>query len=102
MVSARCRTHCQQGSEMAMTIAVPREIRAGERRVAATPETVGHLLKLGFAVNVEVGAGGSAAFDDDAYRAAGAQIVSDTRTLWTGADIVIKVRAPEFNPALGA
>jgi NAD(P) transhydrogenase subunit alpha len=82
---------------MAMTIAVPREIHAGERRVAATPETVGQLLKLGFAVNVEAGAGLQAAFDDEAYRAAGAQVVSDPRALWSGADIVIKVRAPEFN-----
>ncbi|MGV7242953.1 hypothetical protein ACRXB1_14415, partial [Caballeronia sp. M23-90] len=55
---------------MAMTIAVPREIRAGERRVAATPETVGQLLKLGFAVNVESQAGLAASFDDDAYRKA--------------------------------
>jgi H+-translocating NAD(P) transhydrogenase subunit alpha len=86
---------------MAMTIAVPREVRAGERRVAATPETVGQLLKLGFAVNVEAGAGLRASFDDDAYRAAGAQVVSDTRALWTDADIVIKVRAPELNPELG-
>lgn len=80
---------------MAMTIAVPREIRAGERRVAATPETVGQLLKLGFSVNVETQAGLAASFDDDSYRAAGAQIVSDTNALWSGADIVIKVRAPE-------
>jgi NAD(P) transhydrogenase subunit alpha len=68
---------------MAMTIAVPREIHAGERRVAATPETVGQLLKLGFAVNVEAGAGLQAAFDDEAYRAAGAQVVSDPRALWS-------------------
>jgi NAD(P) transhydrogenase subunit alpha len=80
---------------MAMTIAVPREIRAGERRVAATPETVGQLLKLGFVVNVESQAGLAASFDDNAYRAAGAQIVSDTNALWSAADIVIKVRAPE-------
>ncbi|WP_025602539.1 Re/Si-specific NAD(P)(+) transhydrogenase subunit alpha [Burkholderia sp. WSM2230] len=86
---------------MAMMIAVPREIRAGERRVAATPETVGQLLKLGFAVSVEAGAGVAAAFDDEAYRAAGAQVVSETRALWADADIVIKVRAPEFNAALG-
>lgn len=85
---------------MAMTIAVPREIRAGERRVAATPETVGQLLTLGFAVNVEAGAGLQAAFDDEAYRKAGAQVLSDTRALWSSADIVIKVRAPEFNAAL--
>lgn len=86
---------------MAMTIAVPREIRAGERRVAATPDTVGQLLKLGYAVTVEAGAGTSASFDDDAYRAAGARIIDDTRALWAEADVVIKVRAPEFNPALG-
>ncbi|MDB5783710.1 Re/Si-specific NAD(P)(+) transhydrogenase subunit alpha [Caballeronia mineralivorans] len=87
---------------MAMTIAVPREIRAGERRVAATPETVGQLLKLGFAVNVEAEAGLRASFDDDAYRVAGAQVISDTRALWADADIVVKVRAPEFHSALGA
>src|SRR5882762_2165160 len=87
---------------MAMIIAVPREIRAGERRVAATPETVGQLLKLGFAVNVEAEAGLRASFDDDAYRAAGAQVISDTRALWADADIVVKVRAPEFHSALGA
>jgi NAD(P) transhydrogenase subunit alpha len=86
---------------MAMMIAVPREIYAGERRVAATPETVGQLLKLGFTVSVEAGAGANASFDDDAYRAAGAQIVGDTRALWAGADIVIKVRAPALNEALG-
>ena len=86
---------------MAMTIAVPREVRAGERRVAATPETVGQLLKLGFAVNVEAGAGLRASFADNAYRETGAQVVSDTRALWADADIVIKVRAPELNPELG-
>ena len=85
---------------MAKTIAVPSEIHAGERRVAATPETVRQLLKLGFAVNVEAAAGELAAFDDEAYRSAGAQVVTDTLALWTGADLVVKVRAPGFHPAL--
>ncbi|RQR45736.1 Re/Si-specific NAD(P)(+) transhydrogenase subunit alpha [Burkholderia sp. Bp9140] len=85
---------------MATTIAVPREVHAGERRVAATPQSVGQLIKLGYAVNVEAGAGAAASFDDDAYRAAGAQIVADSRALWAGADVVIKVRPPEFHPAL--
>lgn len=84
---------------MAKTIAVPREIHPGERRVAATPETVAQLLKLGYAVIVEAGAGAQAAFDDEAYRAAGATVVTDTRALWAGADLVIKVRAPEYDPA---
>ncbi len=83
------------------TIAVPREIHPGERRVAATPDTVGQLIKLGYAVSVEAGAGAAASFDDDAYRAAGARVVTDTRALWAGADIVVKVRPPAFHPGLG-
>jgi NAD(P) transhydrogenase subunit alpha len=86
---------------MAMTIGVPREVFAGEKRVAATPESVAQLIKLGFAVNVETGAGLAASFSDDAYRAAGAQVTGDTRALWADADIVIKVRAPALHPALG-
>ncbi len=86
---------------MAMTIAVPREIHAGERRVAATPETSAQLIKLGYAVNVEAGAGEAAAFSDDMYRAAGASIVNDVRTLWADADIVLKVRPPEMHTLLG-
>ncbi|MBU6494122.1 MAG: NAD(P)(+) transhydrogenase (Re/Si-specific) subunit alpha, partial [Burkholderiales bacterium] len=86
---------------MTMTIAVPREIHAGERRVAATPETSAQLIKLGYAVNVEAGAGEAAAFSDDMYRAAGASIVNDVRALWAGADIVLKVRPPEMHTLLG-
>ncbi len=83
------------------TIAVPGEIHSGERRVAATPDTVAQLIKLGYAVNVEAGAGAAASFDDDAYRAAGAHVVADTRALWADADVVIKVRPPAFHPRLG-
>ena len=86
---------------MPMTIAVPKEVHAGERRVAATPETVGQLRKLGYEVSVESGAGAAAAFDDDAYRAAGARIVTDARALWREADVVVKVRPPMHHPALG-
>ncbi len=50
---------------------------------------------------IEAGAGEGAQFTDDAYRAAGAEIVSDTRALWSQSDIVLKVRAPEQNPGLG-
>ena len=79
---------------MALTIAVPRELHEGERRVAATPESVAQLIKIGYAVGVERGAGVNASYPDDAYRAAGARIVDDARALWSGADIVIKVRPP--------
>lgn len=86
---------------MTTIIAVPKEIHPGERRVAATPETVGHLIKLGYAVALEAGAGEAAAFTDAAYEAAGARIEPDTRRLWAEADIVVKVRAPEAHPLLG-
>ena len=84
-----------------MRIAVPREIHAGERRVATTPEVVRQILKLGFEVSVEAGAGAHASFSDEAYTEAGASVVSDTRALWNDADIVLKVRAPERHPELG-
>ncbi len=84
-----------------MKIGIPKEVHAGEKRVAATPETVGQLMKLGYAVAIESGAGADAQFADDAYRAAGAQIVADTRALWAQSDIVLKVRAPEQHPTLG-
>jgi NAD(P) transhydrogenase subunit alpha len=84
---------------MAMTIGVPREIHAGERRVAATPDTVAQLLKLGYQVDIERGAGALAAFSDDAYQAAGARIVDDAHALWSNADVVIKVRPPSLEEA---
>jgi NAD(P) transhydrogenase subunit alpha len=84
-----------------MKIGIPKEVHAGEKRVAATPETVGQLTKLGYAVAIEAGAGKEAQFADEAYRAAGAEVVADTRALWAQSDIVLKVRAPEQQPALG-
>ena len=76
---------------MPQLIGVPRETFAGEKRVATVPEVVEKLIKLGFRVAVESGAGEAANFTDDAYRAAGAEIVQD---VWTKSDIVLKVRAP--------
>jgi NAD(P) transhydrogenase subunit alpha len=79
---------------MPQVIGVPKEIAAGEKRVATVPEVVEKLIKLGFAVSVQSGAGDAANFSDDAYRAAGAEIVADAATLWSKADIVFKVRGP--------
>src|SRR5258706_7001080 len=76
---------------MPQLIGVPRESAAGEKRVATVPEVVEKLIKLGFRVAVEPGAGDAANFSDDTYRAAGAEIVTD---VWQSADIVFKVRAP--------
>ncbi|MGB7216081.1 MAG: NAD(P)(+) transhydrogenase (Re/Si-specific) subunit alpha, partial [Gammaproteobacteria bacterium] len=77
-----------------MRIGVPKEITPGERRMATTPEVVGHLKKLGFSVIVETGAGEEASFSDDAYVAAGAEIAPNAAAIWSEADIVLKVRAP--------
>jgi NAD(P) transhydrogenase subunit alpha len=84
-----------------MKIAIPKESHAGERRVAATPDTVEQIIKLGYTVTVESGAGELAQFSDDAYREAGADVVAETRQLWAQSDIVLKVRAPEPHPHLG-
>lgn len=84
-----------------MKIGVPREVHKGERRVAVSPGVAEKLVRLGFAVAVESGAGETADFSDEAYREAGAEIVADARALWAGADIVLKVRAPERHPRLG-
>lgn len=84
-----------------MKIGVPREIHAEETRVAATPETVTQLRKLGFEVAIETGAGAAASFPDEAFQAQGAEIIADTKDLWSQADIVLKVLAPEEHPTLG-
>ncbi len=79
---------------MGLVIGVPRETAAGEKRVATVPEVVEKLIKLGFSVAVESGAGDAANFSDDVYRAAGAEVVAGAAALWTKADMVFKVRAP--------
>ena len=83
-----------------MKIGVPREIHSDENRVATTPDVAVQIIALGYEVAIESGAGDAANFSDDAYRAAGAEIVEDARSLWQSADIILKVRAPEFNSRL--
>jgi len=79
-----------------MKIGVPRETAPGEKRVATVPEVVEKLIKLGFTVAVESGAGDLANISDEAYRAAGAEIVADAASLWSSSDIVFKVRGPSI------
>jgi len=79
---------------MAQVIGVPTEVYPGEKRVATVPEVIPKLAKLGFRVIVQSGAGAAASIGDDAYAAAGATIVPDAAGVWSGADIVFKVRAP--------
>jgi len=83
-----------------MLVGIPREVRPGERRVAATPETVQRLAKLGFQVGVEAGAGAAASFSDEEYARAGARIIAAPEELWAAADIILKVQPPERHPEL--
>ncbi|WP_296599335.1 Re/Si-specific NAD(P)(+) transhydrogenase subunit alpha [Phenylobacterium sp.] len=76
-------------------IAVTKERRAGETRVAATPETVKKLSAAGFSVIVEAGAGEAASYPDADYAAAGATIAKTARDAVGKADILFKVRGPE-------
>src|SRR6187431_1724092 len=84
-----------------MKIGIPKEIRPGERRVAATPDTVGRLLKLGFEVQVESEAGAGASFADADYAAIGASVVASARELWEQSELILKVQPPEHNLELG-
>ena len=79
---------------MSQLIGVPRETAAGEKRIATVPDVVEKLIKLGFKVAVQSGAGEAANFDDASYQATGAEIAPDAKALWSAADIVFKVRAP--------
>ncbi|MEY3154856.1 MAG: transhydrogenase subunit alpha, partial [Pseudomonadota bacterium] len=69
-----------------MLIGVPREIYPGEKRVATVPDVVSKLIKLGFDVQIERGAGELADLSDAAFIEAGASIAADAATLWHGSD----------------
>ena len=81
-----------------MHIGIPVEIRGGETRVAATPETVKKYTDKGFhVVLVQSGAGAGASITDEAYSAAGATIVASAAEVYSQSQIVLKVRGPDAN-----
>jgi NAD(P) transhydrogenase subunit alpha len=80
-------------------IGIPRETRPRETRVAATPTTVGRLLRLGYEVLVESGAGAASSFPDEAYAEAGAR-VGTAAEAWS-ADVVLRVEAPTDDELAG-
>lgn len=84
-----------------MKVAVPREIKPDEHRVALAPESVKKLVKAGMAVSVEAGAGTAASFPDEQFREAGATIESDLATLLGSSDLIVKVQPPMENAAIG-
>jgi NAD(P) transhydrogenase subunit alpha len=83
-----------------MKIGIPKEVHAGEKRVATTPDVVKQLIKLGFEVAIEAGAGSAAHYSDASYVEAGVTVVKNAQEVWTDSDIILKVREPELNPDL--
>lgn len=77
-----------------MKIGSPKEVFEGEARVAMTPESAAQLQKLGYDCIIETGAGKAAGFSDEAYKAAGVEVVKTAAALFKAADIIAKVRPP--------
>ena len=77
-----------------MKLAVPKEVRPGEQRVALVPGELARLAAIGVEVSVQRGAGAPALYRDEDYEAAGAKVVEDTVGLFDGADLVAKVLPP--------
>jgi H+-translocating NAD(P) transhydrogenase subunit alpha len=77
-----------------MLIGIPTETKDRENRVALTPEVTGQLVKAGFSVTVQSGAGLKAFYDDDSYKEAGASIAADAASVYSASDIILKVNAP--------
>ncbi len=84
-----------------MLIGVPKETFAGEKRVAMTPETAAHVIKLGHTLCVESGAGEAANISDDLYRAADVEVLPDAASVYSQADVILKVRAPQIDASVG-
>ncbi len=80
---------------MSIRVAVPKEQARDEHRVALTPDVVARMIKQGFAVAVEAGAGVAASFPDTAYVEAGAEIVADAAELHRDADVIVRVQPPD-------
>jgi NAD(P) transhydrogenase subunit alpha len=83
-----------------MKIGVPKEIRAGEKRVATTPAVAAQLIEMGFEVAVEKDAGTGASYSNEAYEAVGCEVIAGSEDLWRQADLIFKVRAPETEEAV--
>lgn len=87
-----------------MIIAVPKELFAGENRVAATPEVAEKLIKIGYEIRLQKDAGINAGFTNEKYKDAGAKITENLEELYSTADIILKVQRPaeksQVNPQL--
>lgn len=84
-----------------MIIGIPKEIMHDEARVSCTPETVGKFVKDGFEVLVEKSAGDGALYCDEDYIAAGAKLIDNPEEIYQKAEVILKVKEPQFNEKLG-
>lgn len=99
---ALCRTLLlrNETEEDVLKIAIPKEVKQGETRVALVPSMISTLKKLNHDVLVEKGCGLGAFFRDEEYEQAGATLVDDPQHLYQQADVVFKVNPPMMHPAL--
>ncbi len=81
-----------------MKIGIPKELYGGEKRVATTPEAAEKISKLGFELYIESGAGALANISDAEYSAAGVTVLESREEIWSTADIILKIRAPQNYP----
>ena len=79
---------------MARKVGIPTEVLPDETRVSATPDSVSRLIRMGFEVLVQAGAGQRASFPDAAYAEAGATVLPDAPSVWEQADIITRIHAP--------
>ncbi len=82
-----------------MIVAVPKEIKSFENRVALTPDITKQLIKTGMTVRIESGAGERASFSNQNYIDAGAEIINHSKELYANADVILKVNAPSVSEA---
>ena len=82
-----------------MIVAVPKETKSFENRVALTPDITKQLIKTGMTVRIESGAGERASFSNQNYIDAGAEIIPNTKDLYVNADVILKVNAPSVSEA---
>src|SRR5690349_13565394 len=79
----------------AMKVGIPAEVKPGERRVAAAPAAVRELVRAGVDVLIEAGAGAGSHISDDQFAAEGAAIVPDAASVWSDANMIVKVKEPQ-------
>ncbi len=82
-----------------MNLSIPKEILEDEKRVAIAPENVSAFAKLGYEVRIEAGAGNLADMPDQSYVEQGGQVIEDRDTIWSRADLILKVNPPTLEEA---